>query len=497
MANQIVPNYTLAASGDTFSAVWKLTRGMKKSGYTYLASSDGTTTEVAGVATNDKWGGNADPLLDSYPALGAGAWILMAGPSTVKIPIDNLAPSGVFFRGEKVTQATSGAEGELLGIVTDGIGSAGYLVIAPRTGTFNGTNIITGAYSAATITPPASTVVKFVRQIVFWRNSITAGHAYYQCVDEVGEATSRFSDATRMAAVTAAIAPGGNNTGNNTFPAIGTMAMIGTGGSGAVGTGSKAWIHSDITASSEIGKVQIIVANNTPAADVSEDGSFVVAYGTPVLESGSFIGFGLCRLDDQEDGDLDPYVSFNPNMNTLYSGSRTAVVSAVTAAASFDVAKNFFVANACVANYATAKIGIGSTQNLSCWRGFRRRGLSGETFQEFIGQFLASFGSTEANPTVYNDALIFATTTSTEVVATAPVVSRVREPIWIASTQANQKMRKGTLRWWYYVQGGAGCDTFDGEKWIQLGSARNTQNTYWRGPVVVGPWDETTTPTNA
>lgn len=496
MANEVVPNYTLAASGDTFSAVWKLTRAMKKAGWTYLASSDGTTTETAGVATNDKWGGNADPLLDSYPALGAGAWILMQGPSTLKIPIGNVVPTGNFLRGEKITQAVTGAEGEILGIVTDA-GSNGYLVVAPRTGTFNGTNQITGAYSAATITPPTTTVVTFVRQMVLWRSSITAGHAYYQCVDNVGEATSRFSDATRMAAVTATICPGGGSSGDNSFPSIGTMAMIGTGGSGAVGTGSKAWLHSDITAT-EIGKAQIMVANNTPAADISADGSWTIVYGTPVLDSGSFIGFGFMRLDDQEDGDVDPYVSFNPNANTVYSGSRTAVTSVLTSASgSFDVARQFFTANAAVCNTQASKSGFGQ-QNIACWRGFRRRGLSSETFQEFVGHFLSSFNGTDiVAPGTYNDAPLFANVSSNDAVATAPVVSRVREPIWIISTQTNQKMRKGTVRWWYIVQGGAGCDTFDNKKWVQLGSSRNLAGTFFRGPIAAGPWDGTTTPTNA
>lgn len=495
MANEVVPNYTLAASGDTFSAVWRLTRAMKKSGWTYLASSDGTTTEVAGVATNDKWGGNADPLLDSYPALGAGSWLLMQGPSTLKIPIGNVIPTGNFLRGEKITQAVTSAEGEILGIVTDA-GSNGYLVVAPRTGTFNGTNAITGAYSGATITPPTTTVITFVRQMVFWRSSITAGHIYYQCVDNVGEATSRFSDATRMSAVTATICPGGGSSGNNSFPSIGTMVMMGTGGSGAHGTGTKAWLHSDITAT-EVGKTQIMVANTTPAADISADGSFTIAFGTPVLDSGSFVGFGFMRLDDQEDGDVDPYVAFVPNGNTIYAGSRTAATSPLATASAFDVARQFFAANACIANTQATRSGSGG-QNISCWRGFRRRGLSSETFQEFVGQFLTSFSSTDvASPASYNDALIFATVASNDSVATAPVVSRVREPIWVCSTQVNQKMRKGTCRWWYMVQGGAGCDTFDSKKWIQIASSRNVVTTFFRGPVVAGPWDGTTTPTNA
>ena len=188
MANANASNYSLQAANNTWSAVWKLTRMMKKAGWTTAYSSDGSTKSAT-----DLWGSNVDPANDTYPAFDSVAcWIVMRGPSTVKIGI-TAAPTGTPIRGEIVTQATSGATGELLGYVFDSVGGSGWIVIVPRTGTFNGTNNITGGTSSAVFT--VSSYKLYVREVMFCKavSSTVNGTVYYMCADSSSESTSLFS----------------------------------------------------------------------------------------------------------------------------------------------------------------------------------------------------------------------------------------------------------------------------------------------------------------
>lgn len=83
-------------------------------------------------------------------------WIVLSGPQTQKIAL-NASPTGTPVRGEILTQATSGATGELLGYVWDAVGLTGWMVIGPQSGTFNSVNSITGGTSSATLVPLATT----------------------------------------------------------------------------------------------------------------------------------------------------------------------------------------------------------------------------------------------------------------------------------------------------------------------------------------------------
>src|SRR4051812_10397804 len=139
MANVIVPNNPYVSGPNVLETVWRLTRAMKKAGWTVTAHSNGTTKVSSGNNGNDSWGNNGDPLLDTYPSFlnsALGCWIVMRGPSTLKIPI-NVAPTGAPLRGEKITQANTSAEGELIGYVYDAASTSGWMVVMPRAGTFN------------------------------------------------------------------------------------------------------------------------------------------------------------------------------------------------------------------------------------------------------------------------------------------------------------------------------------------------------------------------
>ena len=419
-------------------------------------------------------------LLDTFPALGAGAWWCGQGPSTMKIPIGATTPTGAFIRGENVVQATSGASGELMGVVTYA-GGGGYLVVAPRlSGTGAGprgwsTNVITGSLSGATVTPTA-TVIEFVREIVFWKSTTTAGHIYCQCIDQASEATPSASGAGRfslMAGVATTVqCPGGASGGNpttNGFPVFGSYVPLGSGGSGAVATGANTWSNGGVAVN--LGKSQILVANCIEDANISPDGTITWAAGTPGFGTTSFNGWGFLRVDEQEEGDVDPYVWY---MNDARSANnRTRLLG-----------NQLYSGDTGNQMYSGFVLSQGSSPVL----GWRRRGyqvggvLNGDSWVEMNFCVLGTTGALFANNNTGNP----------ETVACSIASVRVRDPIWVVCwsflNNTNIKIRKGCLRWWFMVQGNAGCDTNDNKRWIQLSSSPF--------PIVVGPADGITTPVN-
>src|ERR1700690_201473 len=108
MADAFATNFAIPGDANFFQVIWKLTRTLKAAGWVYKCSGDGTTAkETTGVASADLWGGNANPLLDSYGGLAhlndsAAGWWVASGPKTVKIPL-NANPTGTLLRGEIVT----------------------------------------------------------------------------------------------------------------------------------------------------------------------------------------------------------------------------------------------------------------------------------------------------------------------------------------------------------------------------------------------------------
>jgi hypothetical protein len=421
------------------------------------------------------------PLTDTYPAAitgasGIGAWWTAQGPSTMRISIGTSNPAG-FIRGENVVQSGTGATGEFMGVMPDAAGGLGYIVVAPRlSGSgaaprgWSTSGVITGDRSGSTVTPTA--VVEYVREVVFWKNTTTNGHIYFQCIDQASEGTTtsttgRFSTMASLGTATATVCPGGATGGSpttNGFPTVGTFVCVGTGGSGAAATGS-----ADMSASSGAvgtGLLQILVANAIEDASVSPDGTISFLCGTPVTAF-SFLGWGFHRLDDTEDGEVDPYVWFIPTAAGIYLRSRTVFTGLIS---NTDV----FTAS----TFVTA--GANST-----YVGWRRRGFPTGTFdafQEFQGALLG-YGVNSNAP------VITTTPTTVDRVACAFVNVSVREPVWIYSGQVSQKQRKGTLRWWYIVQGASGTDTYDGKRWVQLSTSVNAA-------IVAGPADQTTSPLN-
>ena len=480
MSNVTIPNYAPPSPSDHFNFVWKLTRALKKAGWIYKASADGTAKDTTAAAGNDTWGGALDPLIDSMPALATGSWWCAQGPSTLKLPI-TAAITGSFVRGENVIQAVTGAEAEILGAVFDPGTSTGWVVLAPRVSGsgadprgWDHAHAVTGALSGASFTP-SSAAVEFVTETVFWRtDTTTTGSWYFQCVDKASEATSRFSYlAANAAGCTQSVAPGGGGAGN-TFPTVGSWVPIGRGST----LGGREWMGSFDASVGAVGKVQLMVASATEAANVSADGSFLCAAGCPNINAGAFGGFGLQRLDDTEEGDVCPWVTIAPTSppvsNAVYDGSSTG-----------GSISTFLLKNIWTSNFS-----VGTNPSCTMFRSWRRRGMaSDDTFVACGGASLAAWSS-GSNATLLTNI----NPTDAERAACDPASYLIAEPVWVVSSTNLKKTRKGTLRWLLTVPTGNGCDLYANGRYVQLG---NFDIGLGNTPFIGGPWDGVTTPVNA
>ncbi len=464
MSNIFVPNYPVPATSNIIQIYWKLTRAMKAAGWTYKASGNGTTKDTTGVATNDLWGGNANPLLDTYPSLDTpAAWWVASGPQTLKIPITT-APTGSPLRGETITQATSSAEGELVGYVFDSGLASGWMVVLPRVGTFNNTNVITGSTSGATFTPNG-TIVTYTREVCFSKtaSSLVNGNIYYVCADASGESSSLFSTLATSAGCTATVQPAGGGTGN-AFPSI-AICVRGTGGSTV---GSDTLLGGQATFNSGANS-QIAAANATPATGVSADGTFYIACTSPTASQ--MTGFMYCRLDDSEPGDVDPFVWFEANGNQWSTWSRTS-------ATSYGGSQNTFV-------------GVNSTLYGSAYpylSGYQARGVSGRDvaapyaitveFSAYNNTFALLSGGAGTFRSLNHP-----NTTTTPI---------VREPVLVFTpgvTAGTFRQYKGRCRWMSAFSLGNTYDTFDSKTWVVVYSVTSANPA-----LAIGPYDGSTTP---
>lgn len=467
MANVFFPNSIVNTNtaSNSFSVVWKLSRAMKKAGWVVKAHSDGTTKTAAGTNANDSWGTNADPASDTYPTAfdTKAPWEVLSGPVTIKVPI-TVACTGTFLRGEKVTQATSGVEGECLGYVFDTVSSTGWLTILDRTGyntttytnTWDGTHLITGASSGATLTPSATTVA-YVREVCFWKQStgsVITGTIYYTCADASGESAGLYSTLASATGCTAIIAPGGGGT-SNSFPAQG-LVINGTGGS--AGGNNLFYFGSAISVN-----CQIVATNAAGSTGVSPDGTFWALLGQ--TSSSTLFGWGYFRMDDSEPGDLDPFVWLAQDGTAPASFSRTATTAGT--------------------NSLNATAAYGSS-GISSWRGYINRGNDSGTPNA------SYFYGTCNNLWLSNVAVAVQNQSSTMQIQNYPGSTKplTREPFRIFTDLTSHKMYKGTVRWMSLFPIGSVYDTFDNKLWICV----LTQATTTNPAMGLGPWDGSTIP---
>lgn len=496
-----IPLTTLAQDGYQVNVIGNNQTGTVAS----IGAVVGSLVTVTGL-TNMTFGSQGNILVLSGAASGAnnGSFVITKYLNPTSVMIAN--PSGVALdansgsinwqervriagsRGEVVTQTTTGAQGEVVGLNFDFLTGVGYMVVFPRNngsgaGPFgwDGSNTITGSTSGGVWTPSA-TPIEFVREVMMWAGSANTQTmtGYMQCINNSTENSSRFSVLAGSAGATATIAPGGGGTGN-AFPTPGSYVWVGTGG-------SKADARFALTTwTGTLTNAQIMCADATFDVGRSADGSFTLAIGVPT-NAGSYLGFCFTRLDDQEEGELDPYIFYTPSNDTLYSPARTALTGTYSAAGEGFNANNTGTTSLC---------------NLNTFRGWRGRGCNvttNDAFQNYQLGLLTNGNSMYSNSTGSGTAAMLQNTTDAEVVATATVSTTtgtnsafVGEPIWVVSAQFNFRTFKGTCRWLRAVQLGTGTDTLGNGAsagfWLQLNTGSSTQI-----PFVSGPWDGSTTP---
>lgn len=561
----VASNSGVAVPPSVCNTIWKLTRALKKAGWKYKASGDGTSKDTSSAPNSDLWGdagttsnpgaaaasitavarGRAtvtglssivstdkgkflriqgsgssnngyhqieeiissssvkidartisitapdanngaltwtiqDPLGTTYPSAlnSVAAWWCAQGPSILRIPITAAPVVGAggftFLRGENIVQATTGFEGEITGFVWDGT-STGYLNVVPRLrGTGGGvfglatTNAFTGSSSGATVTQNG-TALEYRYEMVIWKAANqTAGLIFFTQPEPVAEgATDLFSALSAAAGCTATVAPGGGGTGN-AFPAKAWVAL----GSGTAVASAINWQTAILNNTQPYGNTQIVAVDCIEEQNYSADGSWVwalAALGTVVPNGGGHTLHSFCRCDDTEDGDLSPYVTFgSPALTTLYNNSRTSAGTVTNSVGTHNMD-----------SFQAGGVAYDSGVTYVTLRGWRRRGLSSEGFQEF------EFGALRASQSGTTRLLMF-NQGDGERISTAPVNTFLREPIWIVSISNQAKVRKGTFRWMYMVGPGGGMGRFyDSKRWVQMSATPPA--------FILGPWDGTTT----
>ena len=371
-----------------------------------------------------------------------------------------------FIRGENITQTTSGAQGEVIGIHFDLHNNFGYLVVLPRvigSGSevfgWSNSDDITGAISAAVLAA-GGTLTEYVREIVLWAGSASTRYmtGYMQTVDSVSEATSRFSYLANSSGCTATIAPGGGGTDNG-FPVPGSYVFAGTGG-------SKTDTYFGLSSYATLTNAQLMCADATFDTGRSADGSFVCANGT-TTNAGSYIGFAFTRLDNHEDGDVDPYIIYAVSNENVGVPARTSLTSTFTTGDHFQLGSAYCAKNT--------------------FRGIFAKGLSNEMFYNYAVGLLAR-GNTGTGA-VTGSSMLTQNYATREAVATALANTYVTEPLWVVSDSTYYRHIKGSCRWLITLVGGTGTDTLGTKSWLQLSSAAAGVPA-----IVAGPWDGSTTP---
>lgn len=414
-----------------------------------------------------------NPLGDTYPAglTAPAGWWCGEGASILKIPITAApiaGPSGNnFLKGENVTQASTGAEGEILGWVY--LSGAGYLVIAPRLrGTGSGahgwdtTNVITGDVSGATVTQVGS-ALEYRHQVVIWKAAgVDTGTIFTGSFEPVGESAEMFSTLMAAAGCTALIPPGGGGTGN-AFPAHGVLHY----GQTTSGTHSPWRGPSNPTT---VGNSQVFCADALEEENYTADGTWNVAVSMSHLTgSGNHVWFSFMRMDDPEDGDVDPYICIkSQSVETLYTNNRT----------SHGIPENSgSLTNLTNTSLSGIRTALQTTRVLM--GGWMRRGLAGEMFNDM------EFGALTTSQTL-STYVMDTNNQDPARVQTAPTVTKVLEPLMVLSVNLGRKTYKGACKWGFVTQGGNGWNLYNEGTLIQLNGVSPA--------VVAGPWDGVSVP---
>jgi hypothetical protein len=443
-----------------------------------------TGTPVAGDANNGaiSWQ-EKDPIgSQTYTLGGAAWWVCFEGMQTYQIRF-TAATTGTFLRGESLTQATSGATGECVGIVWDAITSQGWMIVQPRTGAWDASHVVTGVTSGATFTPTALHV--FRRQFVYTKSGASTyiGSGWYGIWRDSSSAqvAEMWTTKAAHAACTATVPPGGSTTSGNRFrnvTATGYSQYVTRCRNNSTEDGSTALVHGDGilcetggTGTSSNGRANIAVANIMPRANRSADGTAWVIHGNTGANSMALQGW--FRIDAGDDGEPELLVSF-------------AHASAASSWISRWATDQGSYGNG---NYALSQTAFTSSNNLYCW--FRAC-----TCAEGVAGAVGNAPQNTANYTALSCTMILndlrgvtmarAWGSTFRAYSHPAVISPgFKEPLGIGDGFF------GRLRWCYAIQQGAMYQTFEGRKYVCVVPYNSVSN--YPG-IMIGPWDQTSDP---
>ena len=449
-----------------------------------------TGTPVAGDANNGaiSWQ-EKDPApaavasWAAYTFGGAMWWVCFEGMQTIQLKF-TAAVTGEFLRGEIVTQATSGATGECVGVVWDSLTSVGWMVLMPRTGLFNASNVVTGGTSGATFTPTAMHTYR--RQYVFSKGATsnnTAGSAWYYIFRDTAALQVAESYTTKAvnAYCTATVAPGGSTSAGN------RQVSAATGGSSAFYVlqcnnnatydGATALVHADGiyfmtggTFSSVNGRVQAGIANLMPRANRSADGTWWLFHGNTLAQTAGGGALMACfRIDAGEPGEVDLTTHFNHSYNTTCS--QTVRYQTLSIAATWSFRTEDFCSS-----------GAGYSQ---WWR----------TYNVAEGSSSGAGAATYSSPGLMtaSNSSMSGTASMAMAAAWAPTPRLYSHPAVISPTFKEQLTAHwgmvGKFRWLFSVPIGNYYQTFEGRKYMCISAYASG----WAG-LIIGPWDQTSDP---
>lgn len=458
---------------------------------------NGTQTD-AGVSWVEK-----DPTAESLSNIdqwGQGGWILMQGPSFLKIPFTTgIAAASAFLPGEKVTQAATGGEGELVGITVDSSGT-GWLVVLPQvkgTGTAYDfgwdLTAVVGSSSTAQITP--TNIQEFQKEVQFYivndANWTKGGYCMVTCTRKDTELDNQLFLRALHTNCTNVKAPGyhngassfidnGPNSSTLPYQAYAPWGLTFSGGAGTPGSYDFWSRHGYDPATNNIGKSQISCANCLRRGGQSADGTFTLyQYNTTAAASG---GFSYQRMDNQEEGDVDPYWFYAHSGGSTSLMMWTPVRSGWNGTTAFNVFTTF---------------GPMSNSNTGSSRGgfmTRSRGVGYKEIQGCAGNgavqmFQVSDGGLTASTGGYPTTWYQASSDPQYVGSSATNDKRILEKITVVALPGTgSKFIKGTCRWLYHAtqMGSNVLDTYGDKQWVVGASGALT---YFSQPLVFGPWD--------
>jgi hypothetical protein len=417
---------------------------------------------------------------------GSQYWIVLRGCNTLRMVFSgNL--TGSFQRGEKVTQASTGAEGEIFAITYDPSNYVGWACIFPRVagtdpsgphGWATG-SALAGASSAATVVP--TSMMEYVTEVVFAsvdsidnrrRGAVTS---WLTCCALDGGTEQNQLPSTLMssAGCTSTLHPGGGGTGNS-FPSLG-MGFL-----GIPGSSNHVWMTNSNTDQNNAFSfnTHMLITNAIPRANRSPDGTFTMLTTMPSIGPYTFGGWTFQHLDDTEEGDVWPFAFMSP----------TGEFSGVWESGGGAGGQTTTMRNV---DQIWAMVGHSDNRNRS-WGTWRARGLQtgGGTTDKWVGVWPARLYACSGFPGLWP----YATNSAdSEKVASAAVSTLVREHVVLVNTGVGTKVRKGRPRWFALMNGGQQCgDTYANRTWIQCRDSGVNDANY--GSFIVGPWDGTTSP---